>query len=288
MVDLNWSVGDISSDIPSEASQMFPAAYRPFIVPVEPDKGADLSLRFYRRPGYDVEVERPLFDVKELWSLGYWRDQTVIKRYAQGQLLEVVLLGPDMRSGEVYRVGEELTGSGRFSHPLIYPLDMLIYVNLLSQGRGALFHAAGVIDQGAGRIFIGHSAAGKSTISRLWQARDGVTLLNDDRILARQHAGRFCMYGTPWHGEIGIVAPQSSPIEGIYLLKHADHNRLSPLRPAQAVAQILSCTITTFWDARGMEFTIRFLDELVQKVPCFELGFVPDSSVVDFLQWQKF
>ena len=31
-----------------------------------------------------------------------------------------------------------------------------------------------------------------------------------------------------------------------------------------------------------MTFTLQFLDELCQAVPCYELGFVPDQSAVEY------
>lgn len=248
---------------------------------------ADLALRIIRRPGYDVEVDNQVFDVKELWSLGFWQDHTVIKRFAEKRLARLALLQPDMHAGEVYRVGDATIESGLYAHPLLYPLDMLLYVCALSQGRGVMLHSAGVIDRGLGRIFVGHSSAGKSTTARLWHAQDGVQVLNDDRIILRQRDGRFWMYGTPWHGELGVISAQAAPVEGLYLLARDQINRLKPLKPVEAVARLLSCSISTFWDATGMEFTMRFLDELVQQVPCFELGFVPDASAVDFVRWQK-
>jgi len=37
-----------------------------------------------------------------------------------------------------------------------------------------------------------------------------------------------------------------------------------------------------------MDFTLGFLDELVQEVPGYELGFVPEDSVVDFVRCQNY
>jgi len=41
------------------------------------------------------------------------------------------------------------------------------------------------------------------------------------------------------------------------------------------------------WDAEGMRFTLDFCAHLVGEVPCYELGFVPDGSVVDFVRCVK-
>ena len=54
------------------------------------------------------------------------------------------------------------------------------------------------------------------------------------------------------------------------------------LRPAEAAQSLLTRSFLPFWDASGMAFTLAFLDELVQTVPCYDFGFVPDRSAVDF------
>ena len=55
------------------------------------------------------------------------------------------------------------------AYPLQYPLDELVMVHLLSQGKGVEIHGCGLLDR-AGRayLFVGQSGAGKSTMARLW------------------------------------------------------------------------------------------------------------------------
>jgi hypothetical protein len=49
------------------------------------------------------------------------------------------------------------------AYPLQYPLDELVMIHLLSQGKGVEIHGCGVLDR-AGRayLFVGQSGAGKS------------------------------------------------------------------------------------------------------------------------------
>ena len=78
------------------------------------------------------------------------------------------------------------------SGPLDYPLDELLVVHRLGlkDSRGVEVHAAGIRDaEGNGYIFLGHSGAGKSTTTRLWNELPGMTVLSDDRIILRQHNG---------------------------------------------------------------------------------------------------
>jgi hypothetical protein len=166
----------------------------------------------------------------------------------------------------------------------MYPMDMLLMIQLLGQSGGFLFHAAGVIHEGKAILFVGRSGAGKSTISKLWLTRPGVTLLNDDRVIVRRWQGQYQAFGNPWHGEVSAVSSDSAPLERIYLLKHGPQNCVTALKPVEAVSRLLSCSFPTYWDAQGMEISLGHLEKLIHSVPCFELAFLPDERVLDFVQ----
>jgi len=141
-----------------------------------------------------------------------------------------------------------------------------------------------VIHEGKAILFVGRSGAGKSTTSKLWLNMPGVTLLNDDRVIVRRREGQFRAFGNPWHGEVSAVSADSALLERIYLLKHGPQNCVTALKPVEAVSRLLSCSFPTYWDAQGMGASLQDLDELVHSVPCFELAFLPDERVVDFVQ----
>ena len=142
-----------------------------------------------------------------------------------------------------------------------------------------MVHACGVDDGGRGYLFAGNSTHGKTTIARLWGHE--ASILNDDRIVLRKRAGRFWMYGTPWHGEYTATSPQGVPLEKIFFLRHAQLNTTSRKKGAAASAMLLARCFPPFWDAPCMEFTLDFCAELVDAVPCYELGFIPDKGVLE-------
>lgn len=163
-----------------------------------------------------------------------------------------------------------------------YPLSELLYVNLLScQGLGTLLHACAVDVGGRGLAFIGKSGAGKSTTARLWLQRGDATVLCDDRIIVRKTDGIFRAYGTPWHGDIPAISPASAPLEKLLFIRHGAENRLTPLRPAEAVSRLMGCVFTTWWDAEGLAFTLSFLEDLARAVPCYEFAFRPEPEALD-------
>lgn len=263
------------------AGLFLPKSHRPFLV----RSVADTCIKVFLKDIFEIKFDEYIFNTHAIWSLGLWKDRIVIQANAAGQKPHhVLLLQPDYFSGELFCVRDTWLKGGSVFYPLAYPLDMLLVIHRLTDKRGILVHAAGVMYGGSCSLFVGHSGAGKSTMARLWGARSDVTLLNDDRILLRQDQGGFWAHGTPWHGDVQQVSPQRAPVRGIYFLEHAEKNRLTPLKPLEAASRLLVCSFLTHWDEEGMASSLGFIDELVGAVPCYEFGFVPGADVVDFLQ----
>ncbi len=166
---------------------------------------------------------------------------------------------------------------------LEHPLDELLIANLLSQKRGLLMHACGVVYKRKGFLFAGISGAGKSTTARLWQKTKQAKILNDDRIIIRKRNSRFWIYGTPWHGDAGVYSTASAPLEKIFFLKKSSSNHLRRLDPLEAVSRLLVCAFPTFWDKQGMKYSLSFCQDLAQNCAALEFGFLPHESAVKFL-----
>jgi hypothetical protein len=167
---------------------------------------------------------------------------------------------------------------------LLYPFLEVLTVNLLCRKNGVLLHACAVNDNGKGYLFVGQSGAGKSTTARLWSGVNGVIILSDDRIILRRINHRIYIYGTPWHGDAKECSPKKVPLEKVFFLKHAKENRVKRLNPLDAACRLIVCSFPTFWDKQGMELTLSFCSEIAQDIPCYELGFMPDTSITDFIK----
>jgi hypothetical protein len=152
-------------------------------------------------------------------------------------------------------------------------------------GKGVEVHSSGIIDSsGKGFLFVGHSGAGKTTMTRLWQKREGIRIPSDDRIILRKVNNDIWMYGTPWHGEAETSSAAEAPLSHIFFLRHGRKNELMSQRRTEAAVRLFACGFPTFYSPSGLDFTLSFYDEVTKAVPCSELGFVPDESVIEFVR----
>jgi hypothetical protein len=228
-----------------------------------------------------------LFDSGCLWQL-YAETATYCFRFASpayGSLpYKVARFDSAFSRGEVCLHRPYFASGGAVS-PLEYPLDELLLLHLLAQGRGVEVHASGIVDaQGHGHLFLGQSGAGKTTMTRLWQQEPGITVLSDDRIIVRHLDNQFWMYGTPWHGEARLSSPARAPLTRVYFLCHGQRNLLLPQRPTAALGRLFACCFPLFHNPEALEFTLGFFEAVAHRVPCYALHFVPDARVVKFLQ----
>ena len=112
----------------------------------------------------------------------------------------------------------------------------------------------GMIDSIAGgELFLGHSGAGKSTTTRIWQSARNPMILSDDRIILRLENGALRMYGTPWHGEAAFAEQGMAALKRIFILQHGPRNKIKPLSKAQAVGEVFARSFPPFHSASGLD-----------------------------------
>jgi hypothetical protein len=259
------------------------AVHQPFLAT---DAGGDCasvvlaSVASPRRP----RKGRMLFDTGAVWRLEETIDGHLLTLrsplYGNDPYLAVEF-DPDYAIGR----GETLDGGphllGETMHPFVYPFDEVVYLARLARGRGVLVHACGLSWNGHGVLLLGTSGAGKSTSARLWAQRSDVTVLSDDRIVVRRDGDRYRIFGTPWHGDAGYESPGSAPLEAVFILEQAPRNRILELTSTSAVAQMMVRAFPAMWDRRGLEFAVRFLSEMTERLPVRRLQFLPEISAVD-------
>jgi len=252
-----------------------PKAYLPFLSEGE----ANLCVHFLRGQP-EIRDEQKRFESSPIWTLYHSNGTRIIKIYEKMPGLERILVLPsELNSVDLYFPVDTDTAVDPFSGPTLE----LLMITYLAQGRGVILHGCGIEKDGEGILFIGESGAGKSTMANLWNADGGIEILSDDRVIVRKRGNDFWMYGTPWHGEAQFVSPRAVKLEKMFFLQHAEQNEIQPLNGIATVQQLLQCSFPPFWDVQGMEFALELFSKLSKSVPCYQLDFKPDPSVIDYI-----
>jgi hypothetical protein len=285
-------IADITCSVTSadpSAELYIERATQGFLVPeIEPD--ITIEARWSDLSGIQYEGPK-LFDSGALWQLHQVDGAYLFSFSSQvfGPIpYKVAQLQKDFSTGEVL-IHRPYFHTDESLNPLGYPLDQLLFTNFLALGKGAEVHACGVTDsQGRGHLFVGQSTAGKTTIARLWENEPDITVVSDDRIILRRIKNKIWMYGTPWHGDAMLASPTRALVTAVYFLEKGQKNELIAQRTSDSISRLFTCSFPPFYNRDALDFTLKFLEDVVKNVPCSELKFTPDKSVVEFIKGERF
>jgi hypothetical protein len=245
---------------------------------------------YYKNPNITLRKDNRVFKSNIYWDVYRVEGRPVFSlrmSVSESDPYCISVFEPDFLNGDTYflfRLSAK-KGDDPLPNPLMFPLFHLLMISLLAQGHGVLVHACGIDDNGKGLLFTGSPSHGKTTIARLW--RKDAVILNDERIVLRKSKGRLWIYGTPWHGDYEKASPRGVPLEKVYFLRRAETNRIKKLEGIEAVSMLLSHCFFPYWDAKGMQFVLNFCDKVAKKIPCYDLGFVRNKTVVEFIRSAK-
>lgn len=164
--------------------------------------------------------------------------------------------------------------------PLVFPMAPILLHYAVLTADAVMMHASGVFDGEKGRLFSGFSGAGKSTISGIWK-QQGNLLINDDRLIIRKEKGEYFMYNTPMYYPDDN---KKSPLHAVFLIRHAPENVINRMAGAAAVSSVMAFSIQNNYDTRFVQHHLDFFANMCSQIPVFQLGFVPDEKVVNFIK----
>lgn len=185
--------------------------------------------------------------------------------------------------GKIYSPKHEISFKGDLQSLSLFPTDQIWLAHVLADRQGCYLHAAGVILNGHGLLFVGHSGAGKSTIMTM--LRDEGEILCDDRMIVRRWQGGFRIHGTWSHGVVPVVSPNSAPLRAILLLEQAPHNQLVPITSHREIVRtlpffIVKPLVTADW----WEKTLDLVGQMAREVPVYHLQFDKSGGLVQTLK----
>lgn len=234
---------------------------------------------------------KKLFDTGQAWTMfTLGKEYFIVLNPDAGQEgpVWITRFSPSASGATIYCGSALITKNGggppEVSNPFRYPVDQLLLIYILSENSGALIHASCIGINGAGYMLPGRSGAGKSTLSRLFAAEQKALLLSDDRAAVRKIGNSFRVFGTPWAGDAGIAENADLPLQGIFFIRHGGNNAIRELSARETIERLMAVTSIPWFDKDAMLKVLTCCEDLVSKVPAYELHFRPDREVVTFLE----
>lgn len=212
-----------------------------------------------------------------------WHYLGVADLEAPEDMERAAIFSPDYSRGTIYHASGEHFRRGRNDALTLFPTDQILVSQWLLDRDACYLHAAGVILDGRGLLFVGHSEAGKSTTVKMLKGR--ADILCDDRIIVRRWPDGFRIHGSWSHGEVPDVSPSAAPLDGIFFLEKSSRNEIHPPAGGRSVsARLLSCLIKPLVSADWWGRSIDLVAGIAREVPCYAMEFDKSGRIVDVLK----
>jgi hypothetical protein len=293
-------IADLIISVSKSSEELYhflPKEIEPFISNNESEVDASIKL-YYRIPDefskYDVlfyAEKGPKYDDTDLspycWCVCKTGNNNHIRIYMPGSIDKPDIITAFDKKAKNWKIflSESYCRKNDFNaDPFIYPLGPLIFYYIISRNNCIMIHSSGVFDGNKGYLFCGRSGSGKTTISKIWHSEKAI-IINDDRIIARKKADGYFIYNTPMNYR---DESKKAPLDMIFLLCHSAENYATKINGAEAVARLMSNCIQHNYDSKLIKSVISFSEDICGQIPVYELGFVPNQCIADFVRNFKF
>jgi hypothetical protein len=231
---------------------------------------------------YGVETYR-----KPPWAIyhrdGSWIYLGISPESGDPSLHRVAVFNEDHTRGQIYHPGEDVFYKGGLQSLTLMPTDQILLARLLADRQACYLHSSGMVLNGQGILFVGHSEAGKSTMVTMLQQEGEI--LCDDRMIVRRWPDGFRIHGTWSHGDVPTVSAADAPLRAIFFLEKDNTNRLIPIDDRkEIVRRLLFMVIKPLVTIDWWEKTMTLVERIAQEVPACRLMFDKSGGVVEVVK----
>lgn len=209
---------------------------------------------------------------------GSWIYRGIGQAHENSDFFQLAIFNRDHTRGRIFHPDPLFFQKGDGTALTFSPTDQILLSRIIVDRQGCLLHAAGMIIQGQGVLFIGHSGAGKSTIATLM--KDDGEILCDDRIIVRRWPEGFRLYGTWSHGDVLDVSPSEAPLRAICFLNQSQQNRLVPIsNRKERICRLTLHLVRALEAGDWWQKALDVVESLADAVPVYELQFNKSDEV---------
>lgn len=187
---------------------------------------------------------------------------------------------PGFRRAEIVQAAGSLESA--FS-PELHPLSEYLTSRVLSWTGRVEVHASAAVISRRALLFVGHSGAGKTTISQIAE-RAGAAVLSDDRVILGMRGGQPTAWGTPWHGSGWFTSSESCELGAVFLLRQGTSTYVTPLSHSDTIKHLFVRSIQARVRADEVLASHAVLEAVLAAVPAFEFTFEPTVSAFRIAQ----
>ena len=233
--------------------------------------GQDLGKGVYRKPPWAVYRKG-----------NSWMYLGISPELEDKHIHRVAVFNQNHTKARIYNENEDDFRKGGVNSLTFFPTDQILLARVLADKQGCYMHSAGVILEGKGLLFMGHSDAGKSTIVTM--LKEKAEILCDDRMIVRRHPEGFMVHGTWSHGDIPEVSPHSAPLNAILFLEKDTDNHLEAINDRRKIIRgLLACLIKPLGTADWWDKMLSLERDIAREIPCYSLHFDKSGKVADLL-----
>jgi MoaA/NifB/PqqE/SkfB family radical SAM enzyme len=254
------------------------------------------------RPGDDViQLEHffslPDWNEKNLGKLVYEREPWLIYEKegafsyvgfveddSRKRFEKIAVFASDYSHARIFNRSNLTFKNGNLHSLSMFPSDQIWLSQALALRRAFYLHSCGLVVDGHGMVFVGHSEAGKSTTAKLFG--DQAELLCDDRNILRQWPGQgWRVHGTWSHGEIARVSAASAPLKGIFFLEQAPENTLTRIENVHEIRQrLFPCLVRPYVNPEWWEKILPLVFDIAGTIPAYVMKFDKSGAIVPMIR----
>jgi len=221
-----------------------------------------------------------LISRNKIWEL--WTDQEGNFNFTNPNqsLHRQLVINPQFTKGKVYG---DFTNPAKQNYPIPQDLEIVFFVNWLSQFSDLILHASGIVYEGKGYIFAGQSGVGKSTMAASLAKEAGVTVLGEDQIILRLIDDKFWIFGTPWHVNRSLCSPSGVPLEKVFFLEKNGIQTTKLISRINGVTRLLQTAFIPYYRPEVVKKLLERLDLLSEHVPMNLLSYELGTNVLSMI-----